>query len=105
MARIPTRGEPDHLVLYLTYADAAFGERNSCTNCPVARALTRWMPHGVWHFDGEAARNPIYGTFWLPMRVGAGRAGNDREFDAIANYDAGGIFPLRILTLVRGDDE
>lgn len=102
--RIPSHREPHLLVLYLEYSDVAFGERNSCTNCPVARALTRWMPHGQWSFDGEKATNPVYGTFWLPMRVGAGRLGNDREFDAIANYDAGAGFPLRILTLVRGDE-
>lgn len=101
--RIPSKGEPDLLILYLDFGDIALAERESHMNCPVARALTRWMPHGTWEFDGEAARNPVYGTFWLPMRVGSGRA-DKWDFDAIAEYDAGGGFPIRILTLVRGDE-
>jgi hypothetical protein len=93
----------DLLVLDIGYGDVAGGERNSCTNCPVARALTRWLPGGVWEFDGESARNPLYGTFWLRLGLRSGLG--DHYYQAIRDYDNGAPLTARRFLLTRGPDQ
>ena len=76
------------LVLYVTREDTLHGIRGDCQECPVARALRRWLPFGVWQFDGDCATNDYYGVYWLRVRVG-----DDGGVSDIKAYDAGE--PLR----------
>jgi hypothetical protein len=88
----------DVLVLDVGGEDVLYGDRGSCTNCPVVRALRRWLTAGEWSFDGEVAVNPMYGTFGLLQKVGY-----DGGAGAIARFDAGSPLTARRLVLVRCD--
>lgn len=78
------------IVIDLYYPDVAFGVRNSQCHCPLARALSRAYPQGVWKVDGHAASNPVYGEFQIT------REGQD----AIAEFDAGEAITARRFVLV-----
>jgi len=76
--------------------DVIYGERGSCTNCPIARALRRLAPAGMWEFDGDFARNPMYGTFCLLQRVRW-----DSGTAAITTYDVCATLTVLRLVMVR----